>query len=411
MKHFLAAFAGLPEGAQHLRKRHLEAFLREGLPSTSEEDWRYTDLAPLAERPLTLAAPAHPRLEALPHAQAVSFANGRLVGGDKSLAVAAVPDLTPGPVTALNAAFSMAGLELEVAAGSRRPPLHLITWFGGTDHGMAHLRHRIRLAPGASLQLVVQELGPVSSPDEARRARREAPGDGPFFATQVFDVELGPNSQLELYRLQQFAAGTTALTRLDVRLAQDARFRSVGLYGGGALVRNDVNVALDATGADAELHGVLAPAAGEHLDVHTRIEHRAAHGRSREMFRCVVPAKGRAIFNGKVLVQPGALKTDSEQHVDSLLLAPGAEVNAKPELEIYADDVKCAHGATCGQLDEDAIYYLRTRGLDLPSARNVLLYTFAREVLARIGLEPARQLAERALLARLPGAASLGELA
>ena len=411
MKHFVAAFASLPERAQHLRQRHLEAFLREGFPGKSDEDWRYTDLAPLAERPLTLAAPAHPRLPALAGTQALGFANGRLVGGDRTLAVAAVPDLTSGPVTRLNAAFSLTGLELEVPPGVQRPPLHLVTWFGGTDNGMAHLRHRIRLGPGASLQLVVQELGPPSSADEAARDRRESPGDGAFFATQVFDVELGANSRLELYRLQQFAAGTTALTRLDVRLARDAQFRSVGFYGGGAMVRNDMNVALDATGADAELHGVMAPGAGEHLDVHTRLDHRAPQGRSRETFRCIVPARGRAIFNGKVIVQPGAAKTDSEQHVDSLLLAPGAEVNAKPELQIDADDVKCAHGATCGQLDEDAIYYLRTRGLDLPSARNVLLYTFAREVLARIGFEPARQAAEQALLARLPGAASLGESA
>jgi Fe-S cluster assembly protein SufD len=410
MKHFLAAFASLPEGAQHLRKRHFEAFLRDGLPSKAQEDWRYTDLSPLAERPLTLAAPVHPRLPSLAGAEAVSFANGRLVGGDKKLTIAAVPDLTQGPVTALNAAFSMAGLELEVMAGVQRPPLHLITWFGGTDNGMAHLRHRIRLAPGASLQLILQELGPPSSADETGRSQRQMPGDGPFFATQMIDIELAANSQLELYRLQQFAAGTTALTRLDVRLAGDARFRSVGLYAGGALVRNDVNVALEAPGADAELHGVMVPGMGEHLDVHTRLDHRAAHGRSREMFRCIVPARARAIFNGKVIVHPGAAKTDSEQHVDSLLLAPGAEVNAKPELQIDADDVKCAHGATCGQLDEDVIYYLRTRGLDLAAARNVLLYTFAREVLARIGFEPARQLAEQALLARLPGAASLGEL-
>ena len=114
-----------------------------------------------------------------------------------------------------------------------------------------------------------------------------------------------------------------------------------------------------------------------------------------------MPAKARAIFNGKVMVHPDAQKTDSEQHVDSLLLSPGAEVNAKPELEIYADDVKCAHGATCGQLDEDAIYYLRTRGLDVAAARSVLLRTFAHAVLQRIGHEPARELAAQVLEQRL----------
>ncbi|MGH8481398.1 MAG: SufB/SufD family protein, partial [Nevskiaceae bacterium] len=215
------------------------------------------------------------------------------------------------------------------------------------------------------------------------------------------EIELADNAALKLYRIQQPGAATHLISRLDARLARDARFACVGLYAGGALVRNDLNVSLEAPGAQAELHGVIAPAAGEHLDVHTRLDHRAPHGTSRETFRCLVPARARAIFNGKVIVHAGAQKTDSEQHVDSLLLAPGAEVNAKPELEIYADDVKCAHGATCGQLDEDAIYYLRTRGLDLPAARHVLLRTFAHAVLDRIALPAARELAAKALEPRL----------
>jgi Fe-S cluster assembly protein SufD len=395
MKHFVAAFASLPESAQHLRRRHLEAFLRQGLPAKEQEDWRYTDLAPLAERPLALAAAQHPRLPAsLPHTQAFAFANGRLVAGEPGVATAAIPEASAEPVVSLNAAFSLAGLELDISAGAPRPPLHVMTWFGGEADRMAHLRHRIRLAPGASAQVVVHELGDAA----------------PFFATQVFELELGQGSRLEFHRLQQFGRGTTALTRTDVRVGRDAQFSGVGLYAGGGLVRNDVNVALDGTGAAAELHGVLLPHAGEHLDVHTRLDHRLQHGRSRETFRCIVPAKARAIFNGKVIVHPGAQKTDSEQHVDSLLLAPGAEIDAKPELEIYADDVKCAHGATCGQLDEAAVYYLRSRGLDLDDARNLLLYTFAHEVLGRIGFAPARRLAEQALLARLPGGGRLEEL-
>jgi Fe-S cluster assembly protein SufD len=108
------------------------------------------------------------------------------------------------------------------------------------------------------------------------------------------------------------------------------------------------------------------------------------------------------VFNGKIIVHPDAQKTDSEQHVDGLLLSPGAQINAKPELEIYADDVKCAHGATCGQLDENAIYYLRSRGVDETDARNLLVYTFANDILKRIGLESARQEAERLLLSRMP---------
>lgn len=273
-------------------------------------------------------------------------------------------------------------------------PMTLVVELGGHANGASLLTHRIALRAGQQATLVLHETG----------------GDAPCLALHNLDITLADNAALTLHRIQQPGAAANLISRLDARLGRDARFTCVGLYAGGALVRNDLNVSLDAPGAQAELHGVLAPGGGEHLDVHTRLDHRAPHGTSRETFRCLVPARARAIFNGKVIVHPGAQKTDSEQNVDSLLLAPGAEVNAKPELEIFADDVKCAHGATCGQLDENALYYLRTRGLDLGAARNLLLYTFAHEVLARIGYEPARQLAERTLLARLPGAAALGDL-
>jgi len=264
-------------------------------------------------------------------------------------------------------------------------PLTRVVQLGDRADGARLITHRIALRASQQATLVLHESS----------------GEHACLAMHNIEVELAANAALTLYRIQQPGRNTNLISRLDARLARDARFTCVGLYAGGALTRNDLNVSLDAPGAQAELHGVLAPAAGEHLDVHTRIDHRAPHGTSRENFRCLVPAKARAIFNGKVMVHPDAQKTDSEQHVDSLLLAPGAEVNAKPELEIYADDVKCAHGATCGQLDEDALYYLRTRGLDLPSARKLLLHTFAHKVLQEMAFEPARALASKVLEQRL----------
>jgi len=253
------------------------------------------------------------------------------------------------------------------------------------DLGGRMLTHRISLRANQQATLVLHERS----------------GDEPALAMHNIEVSLADNASLTLYRIQNPGAATSLISRLDAHLGRDARFTCVGLYAGGALARNDLNVSLDAPGAQAALYGVLAPAPGEHLDVHTRLDHRAPHGTSRETFRCLVPAKAKAIFNGKVIVHKDAQKTDSEQHVDSLLLAPGAEINAKPELEIYADDVKCAHGATCGQLDETVLYYLRTRGLDLDTARKLLLHTFAHEILKRIAHEPARALADELLRSRL----------
>jgi Fe-S cluster assembly protein SufD len=404
VKHFEEAFARLPEPQRRERAPLFEAFRAKGLPTKKQEDWKYTDLSGLAERRYELAEAALATLPSLEGADTVAFVNGQPKKGSDPISAEKGSDpISPkngsdpfslDGVTALNAVFATAGLDLAVPADGKCRPLHLVTWFGGADQRMAHLRHRIRLARGAEATVVLHEVGDSAA----------------FFATQVLDIELGENARLQLYRVQQFGRGTSALTRLDARLSRNARFSSVSFHGGGALVRNDVNVSLDAPDAEAELHGVIAPAAGEHLDVHTRLDHRAPHGRSRESFRVLVPEKGRAVFNGKVIVHPDAQKTDSEQHVDSLLLAPGAEVNAKPELEIYADDVKCAHGATCGQLDEQAIYYLRSRGLARETARDLLLFTFARQILQGIAFEPARKLAEQALRRRLPWAPALEEL-
>ena len=275
--------------------------------------------------------------------------------------------------------------EAALVAFADAEPVTRVVTLGDRADGASLLTHRIVLRPGQQATLVLHEVS----------------GAHACLAMHNIEIDLGPNASLTLYRIQQPGAATNLISRLDARVGKDARFACVGLYAGGALVRNDLNVSLDAAGAQAELHGVLAPAPGQHLDVHTRLDHRAPHGTSREVFRCLVPAKAHAVFNGKVIVHKDAQKTDSEQHVDSLLLAPGAEINAKPELEIYADDVKCAHGATCGQLDEEALYYLRTRGLDLATARKLLLHTFAHAVIDRMAFAPARELAGKVLEQRL----------
>ena len=383
---FEAAFARLPQAQRTQRSAAWQAFRETGLPRKHAEDWRYTDLSPLAQAQFIAAPLAHPDLPPLAGAETLAFVNGYVADGSLAL----VTPMEPAPlrcgISALNGALASDGLNLRVAAGKVREPLYVVTWFGGTDRGMAHLRHRIELGANARATIVVHETGDAA----------------PFFATQVFDIELGDNAQLDLYRVQQPGPATQVITRLDARLSRDARMNSVSLHGGSALARHDVNLRLDGPGANAQLHGLLAPAAGAHLDVHTRLDHAAPHGYSRETFRALVPAGARASYNGKVIVHRGAQKTDSEQHVDSLLLAPGAEINAKPELQIDADDVKCAHGATCGQLDEDALYYLRARGIALPEARKLLLGAFADGILQRFAFEPARALAQQVLVAALP---------
>jgi Fe-S cluster assembly protein SufD len=246
---------------------------------------------------------------------------------------------------------------------------------GGAGQTMVHQRHRIELAANAQAVVVFQFTG---------RA-------GARLGTQVIDVALAAGARLDLYRVQDEQEGATLLSRIDASLDRDSRLHAVAVDCGSGLVRHDFNVSLAGPGAEVELSGLYQPAPGAHLDNQTRIIHAAPHCRSRERFKGIVEARAKAIYVGKVVVKPGAQKADSEQHVANLLLSKKAEVNAKPELEIYADDVKCAHGATVGQLDDTALEYLRSRGIEAAAARAMLLRAFGTEVLDGIALPALRQ--------------------
>ncbi|MBV8063776.1 MAG: Fe-S cluster assembly protein SufD [Nevskia sp.] len=378
--------ADLPEPQRKARRTALQRFLDAGFPTPRIEDWHYTDLAPLAGQQFSL--PAVPDQGPLPdlfaEADRLVYRDGRL---DRAASTAAElhADTLPEPVpvdsvTALNAAFAGGGLHLKLGRGQRRArPLQVLV-AAGAGQTMVHQRHRIELADIAQAVVVFQFTG---------RA-------GARLGTQVIDIVLAAGARLDLYRVQDEQEGATLLTRIDASLDRDSRLHAVTVDCGSGLVRHDFNVSLAGPGAEVELSGLYRPAPGAHLDNQTRIVHAAPHCRSRERFKGIVEARAKAIYVGKVVVRPGAQKTDSEQHVANLLLSKKAEVNAKPELEIYADDVKCAHGATVGQLDETALEYLRSRGIEAAVARAMLLRAFGTEVLDGIALPGLRQqLADR----------------
>lgn len=386
------AYAALPQPLRASRAKAFERFAQEGFPGKRLEEWRYTDLTALAGQDFSLAEghdAAAP--QALEQAESLRFVNGRRLGAPVREDQAQLVD---DGVTALNAALYRDGLDLQV--GKNGPTrFHVHAWSGAqTQAAMSHLRHRIVVERGCEALLFL-DLGS---------------DDGELLTTTVSEIEVQAGARLSLVRLQALGRGTTDISRTEVRLARDARLDYVGLDLGGAVSRHDLNVQLLEPGAEAQLHGVFAPGGKSHADTHTRIIHAAPHTTSRELYRGLVLDRAKAVFNGKIVVQPGAQKTDSEQHLGTLLLSPAAEINAKPELEIYADDVKCAHGNTCGQLDDNAIYYLRTRGLDLDAARNLLTYTFAHDALQALKDDALRKRLGQALLSQLPNGADLEEL-
>jgi Fe-S cluster assembly protein SufD len=219
----------------------------------------------------------------------------------------------------------------------------------------------------------------------------------------VTEVHLAEGAILDLYKLERESTAAFHVATMEVRQGRDSRFRSHSISLGGALVRNDLNVRLDAEGADCTLNGLFVGSGTQHLDNHTLIDHVKPHGTSRELYKGIMDGKSRGIFHGKIIVRPDAQKTDAMQTNKNLLLSKEALVNSTPALEIFADDVKCRHGSTIGQLDPSAMFYLRSRGIGEEDARNLLIYAFASDVASRISIAPLRAFVEEHLGLRLPG--------
>jgi Fe-S cluster assembly protein SufD len=217
----------------------------------------------------------------------------------------------------------------------------------------------------------------------------------------VSELRVEPHAQLDLVRLQREGGHHFHVSDVHVELARESRFRAHDFSLGGALVRKDVSAQLAGEGAECTLDGLYIASSRELVDNHTLIDHARPHGTSRELYKGILSGAARGVFHGRIVVREGARKTDARQTNKNLLLSRDAEVDSKPQLEISADDVKCSHGSTIGQLDEASLFYLLTRGIDAPSARRFLMRAFASEVTCRIGQEPLRDEIEEILLGRL----------
>jgi len=236
-------------------------------------------------------------------------------------------------------------------------------------------------------------------------------GEPQNLTATVTRIDAGENSTVEHIKLQQESPRAFHIGRLDVRQARDSRLESHTLCLGSRLNRNDIATRLQAEGASVNLNGLYLGDDRQHIDTHTLIDHASPHTSSDELFKGILDGHARAVFNGRVIVQPDAQKIEAHQHNRNLLLSREAEVDTKPELEIYADDVKCSHGATVGQLDAQALFYLRSRGIAEADGRAILTYAFADDIITRIGLRPIRDHLETFLIGRLPGQLNLRESA
>ncbi|MCG4453191.1 Fe-S cluster assembly protein SufD [Pseudomonas sp. MMS21-TM103] len=393
-----------------------------GFPTTRDEAWKYTRLAPILAVPFqAAAAPPSRRLSTARLAQWVGdyggprlvFVNGLFVTRLSALAglpagvrlsnLAALPQaeraalepllthslqVSPHAFGALNAALGEDGAVLQIPAHcTLERPIHLVFL---ADPGAAplavHSRSLIQLGAGSRATLVESHV---------------ASGAGVYLSNPLSQVVLEAGAALEHYSLQDSGRSAFHLARLDVRQARDSRFSAHLTACGGAIARHEVRVALEGPGAQVALDGLYLPGGEQHLDNQTCIEHLAPYCTSRERYKGVIGGRAHGVFDGRIIVRPGAIKTDASQTIKNLLLTATAQANAQPRLEIFADDVKCAHGAAVGQLDRQAIFYLRSRGLDEPAARSLLTYAFVGELLEAIHLAPLRAEVQRLVVAQL----------
>jgi len=423
---FASGLAG-PPWLTRLRRDGLAAFTRAGFPSLHDEDWRYTNLLPLARtvfglapRDVTIAERTQAvELEARLGTLGLSspgprlvFVNGRLVRRTahtlppeilfENLATvlrlapdrvekALVTAPTAHPFVALNDAFLDTGALVNVGAGLAAPQplvvLHVSTSASGTPAPlMSHLRNLLVLGENAAATVVEIYLG----------------ADELSFTNAVTQAVLGENARLTHVKVQLEGRQAFHVGNLFLSHARGARSASHVYSFGGASVRNEISATLSGEGSGTELYGLFAATSGQHVDCHTLIDHAAPHADSLELYKGILDGSGRGAFDGKIVVRAGAVKTDARQTNRNLILSNEALVDSKPQLEIHNNDVRCSHGSTTGRIDADALFYLRSRGLSEGAARALLTYAFGSEVVSKVAAQDVRALLEDRLHAWLP---------
>jgi Fe-S cluster assembly protein SufD len=278
---------------------------------------------------------------------------------------------------ALNTAFVEDGALVLIPKGEMvEEPIHLIFVSTGQNRPViSHPRNLIVLDEGSQACIVESHVGT---------------GSGTYFANAVTEIVGGEGASIEYFLLEREGNAGFHVGALEAQLSRQCTLSAHSITLGGALVRNDVHVVLNGEGSGCSLNGLYLVDGKQHVDNHTEIEHYKPHARSQELYKGILSGSARGVFNGKILVHKDAQKSDARQTNKNLLLSENAVINTKPQLEIYADDVKCSHGSTVGQLDRDALFYLRSRGIPLGEAQSLLSYAFASEVISKIKIAPMR---------------------
>jgi Fe-S cluster assembly protein SufD len=419
-----------PEWVNVLRQQGMACFESLGFPTTKNEDWHFTSVAPIGERvfhPPTLASRkissegstagvvARADVDRFtfeqPEWHTFVFVNGEfsedlssyagLAKGARVSSLAAAiragagrPERHLGKIasfdahafTALNTAFIRDGAFVELQSNTVvDEPIHLVFISEGQGEAIAQPRNLIVAGPNSRASVIESYV---------------CVRDNCYFTNAVTEIALGEGAHLDHYKIQRESEKSFHVGTVQARQARASQLHSFSFAVGGSLARTNIYTSLYGEGASCTLNGLYLTDGNQHIDNQTSIEHIAPNCPSHEVYKGVLDGHSHGVFNGKVYVHPEAQKTDGKQSNNNLLLSPNARVDTKPQLEIFADDVKCTHGATVGRLDDVAMFYLNSRGIGPEAARMLLTYAFAADVLETIELEPLKKALEQMVLER-----------
>jgi Fe-S cluster assembly protein SufD len=403
-----------------VRGSAMDRFEQLGFPSVRDEEWKYTNLATLAKEsfePVTSAEQvdaddvnrfAFPEADGahlvlvngfLNEELSVTTALGDVVATDLFSAVddarynkiirkylARNAGYHNNGLTALNTAFIQSGVFVYIPKNVKLEKPLQITFIGGTANSATFPRVLVVAEENSSATLIENFV----TGDESR-----------YFTNAIAEIVLKDGAHLEHYRLQRESKKAFHVSTTSAELGRASRYYTTSINLGAQLSRHDISVVMDHEGAETSVDGLYMVDSDQHTDTHSVIDHKQPHCNSHQLYKGILDGNARAVFNGKIFVREGAQKTDAIQTNKNLLLSDKARVDTKPQLEIYADDVKCAHGAAVGQLDPEELFYLEARGIGPELGRSLLTYGFAEEVIAKIKLESIRTELDQIVLKQL----------
>jgi Fe-S cluster assembly protein SufD len=408
-----------PAWVKERREQAAKRFAEIGFPTTRQEDWRFTNVSPIADARFPVATSTFKQAASLiagvnvPGSVRLAIVNGEFVPAlselstlPKGLKIAGLRDgardgadgleqhlaktfnIDAHPFAALNTSLLDDGVAIFIARGAAiETPIHIVT-VTGSDNGPVTAHPRVLVVAGDNSQL---RIGHTFIGVE----------DSVYFNNSVAEVVVGEGAVVDYYTDQRESDQAFHIANLQAHVSARGVFASHAFATGARIMRHDIGIGLKGEGADCTMNGVYLADGERLLDTHTSLDHAMPHCTSHELYKGILAGKSKAVFNGRIIVRIDAQKTNAKQTNRALLLSDEATINSNPQLEIFADDVKCTHGAAVGQLDEEAMFYLQARGLTRPEARDMMLHAFAGEVLEGLKIPALREQIEQNFFATL----------